>query len=52
MLPTSGSWRPYPLSVDLSEGDHELTLTFVNDRSVPGVSDRNLVLDKVLFTRE
>ncbi len=49
---TSGAWRPYPLSVALPEGDHELSLAFVDDESVPAVSDRNLVLDKVLFTRE
>lgn len=49
---TGGSWRPYALGVELPEGEHELTLAFVNDKSIPGVSDRNLMLDKVLFTRE
>lgn len=49
---TSGAWRPYPLAVDLAEGTHTLALEFDNDRHIPGVADRNVRLDKVVFYRE
>jgi len=48
---TGGGWRPYPLAVALAEGPHELALAFTNDKNIPGVSDRNLKLDKVIFYR-
>ena len=49
---TSGAWRPYPLAVELPQGTHELVLEFDNDHHVPGVSDRNVFLDKVRFYRD
>jgi len=49
---TGGGWRPYPLAVKLTEGAHVLTLTFTNDKHVPGVGDVNLHLDKVVFYKE
>ena len=45
---TTEGWRAYPLDVDLAEGEHELSLRFVNDHSSPS-GDRNLRLDKVVF---
>ena len=49
---TSGGWRPYPVALDLAKGKHELKLEFDNDRQIPGVADRNVMLDKVVFSRE
>jgi len=42
-------WRPYPMDIKLTEGAHELRLTFVNDLYIPGIADRNVQLDKVVF---
>ncbi|NQT53853.1 hypothetical protein HQ576_17485, partial [bacterium] len=49
---TSGGWRAYPVTVTLPAGEHELRVHFTNDQSIPGVADRNLALDKVVFYRE
>ncbi len=49
---TSGAWRPYPVAVELPEGKHQLKLEFDNDQSIPGVADRNVMIDKVVFYRE
>jgi len=49
---TSGAWRPYPVAIELAKGTHELKLEFDNDRNIPGVADRNVSLDKVVFYRE
>ncbi len=46
-LTTSG-WRAYPLTAQISEGLHTLTLAFTNDLYEPP-EDRNLQLDKVEF---
>ena len=46
---THGGWRACPFDVKLSKGQHELKLAFTNDRCVPGLGDRNLRLDKVVF---
>jgi len=46
---THSGWRPYPMDIELTAGSHELRLTFVNDLYVPGVADRNVQLDKVVF---
>jgi hypothetical protein len=48
---TAFDCRPYPVSVDLTQGKHELRLAFVNDLNVGG-EDRNLFLEKVVFSRE
>lgn len=48
---THGGWRAYPVDLTLSKGRHELKLAFTNDRCVPGVADRNLRMDKVVFYR-
>jgi hypothetical protein len=42
-------WRPYPMDIKLTQGTHELRLTFINDLYIPGVADRNVQLDKVIF---
>ncbi len=41
--------RAYPLELNLTQGAHELGLVFVNDRYIPGVADRNVQMDKVVF---
>jgi hypothetical protein len=48
---TAFDCRPYPVTVDLSRGQHELKLAFVNDLNVGG-EDRNLFLEKVVCSRE
>ena len=48
---TAFDCRHYPVTVDLTQGQHELRLVFVNDLAVDG-EDRNLVLEKVVFSRE
>ena len=48
---TGGSWRPYLIDVDLTEGRHELHLVFTNDSNQNG-EDRNLMLDEVTFYRQ
>ena len=48
---TSGAWRSYFLDVDLTVGDHQLRLSFVNDFNTGG-EDRNVMLDKASFYRE
>ena len=45
---TSGSWRPYLLDVEFTEGTHELALFFMNDSNQDG-EDRNLMVDKAVF---
>lgn len=45
---TTEGWRSYPLELQLTEGQHEFSLHFVNDYSSP-TGDRNLRLDKVEF---
>jgi hypothetical protein len=37
------------MDIKLTEGTHELRLTFINDLYIPGVADRNVQLDKVVF---
>jgi len=49
---TSGAWRPYPVTIELTKGEHELKVEFDNDQNIPGVADRNVMLDKVVFYRE
>jgi hypothetical protein len=49
---TTDGWRAYPLTVELPAGSHELRVHFTNDLWLPGVADRNLALDKVVFYRE
>jgi hypothetical protein len=44
-------WQPYAMNIELKEGNHELRLTFVNDLYIPGIADRNVQLDKVIFYR-
>jgi len=44
-------WHPYSVSLKLKEGNHDLRLTFINDLYIPGVADRNVQLDKVVFFR-
>jgi hypothetical protein len=48
---SAGNWRSYYLDVELTAGDHELRLVFVNDANIGG-EDRNLKLDKVTFYRD
>ena len=48
---TSGSWRPYWLEAELSAGNHNLEIAFLNDLNHNG-EDRNLMLDKVVFFAE
>jgi hypothetical protein len=48
---TQAGWRAYPLAVELTQGPHELALAFINDACIPGVADRNLQMDKVVFYR-
>jgi len=48
---TQTGWRAYPLALELTQGPHELALAFVNDACIPGVADRNLQMDKVVFYR-
>jgi hypothetical protein len=45
---TTEGWRSYPLEFELTRGEHELALWFVNDRSSPS-GDRNLRLDKLVI---
>jgi hypothetical protein len=45
---TCGDWRPYWISLELPQGDHELRLAFTNDLNTGG-EDRNLRLDKVVI---
>jgi beta-galactosidase len=45
---TTEGWRSYALGVDLTAGEHEFSLKFVNDQSSP-TGDRNLRLDKAMF---
>jgi len=45
-------WWSYPLSVELPDGTHELTLEFVNDANRPGEADRNVMYDKLVFYRD
>jgi len=47
----STAWRPYPLSIELTQGTHELALAFTNDYNRDG-EDRNLMLDKAVFYRD
>jgi hypothetical protein len=47
---TSSDCRPYPVPAELTQGQHELKLTFVNDLCADG-EDRNLYLDKVVWYR-
>jgi hypothetical protein len=49
---TSGNWRTYPLALNLTVGAHLLKLAYTNDAYVPGVADRNLFLDKVVFFKD
>jgi len=42
-------WSAYRLELELARGQHELALSFVNDACIPGVADRNLQMDKVVF---
>jgi hypothetical protein len=44
---TTEGWRSYRFDVELPEGEHELSLWFVNDHYSPS-GDRNLRLDKLL----
>jgi hypothetical protein len=48
---TAFDCRPYPVTVELKQGQHELKLAFVNDLNVGG-EDRNLFLEKVVCSRE
>ena len=48
----SDHWRSYPLSVQLPEGTHELSLSFVNDANRPGEADRNVMYDRMVFYRD
>jgi hypothetical protein len=48
---SSPGWRSYALPLDLSLGDHQLRLAFINDFNRGG-EDRNLRLDRVTFYRE
>ena len=48
-LNTDG-WRTYPLEVELAPGSHELSLEFVNDFNSAAGEDRNLRVDKVVFS--
>lgn len=43
---TGSGWRAYPLEVELTEGEHELTLLYTNDEYRPP-QDRNLSVDKI-----
>jgi hypothetical protein len=45
---TTEGWRSYPISLELEEGQHELSLWFLNDYSSPS-GDRNLRLDKLVI---
>ncbi len=49
---TTDGWRTYPLEVELTEGTSEFTLAFVNDSSSAAGEDRNLRVDKVVFSTE
>jgi hypothetical protein len=49
---TQGGWRAYTLELVLTQGTHELGLAFVNDRYIPGVADRNVQMDKVVFYKQ
>jgi len=49
---TGNQWRAYPLRLSLSAGKHVMKLAYTNDAYEPGVADRNLFLDKVVFYRE
>ncbi len=44
---TAEGWRSYRLEMNLSRGDHELSIWFMNDHSSPS-GDRNLRLDKLV----
>lgn len=46
---TVGGWRSYPIDLELAAGSHRLQLEFMNDLYVPGVGDRNVLLDKAVF---
>ena len=49
---TTGGWRTYPLEVELVQGTHELALEFVNDFTSPAGEDRNLRVDRVVFSND
>ena len=49
---TSDHWQSYQLSVELPEGTHELSLSFVNDANRPGEADRNVMYDRIVFYRD
>jgi hypothetical protein len=44
----SDGWRGYPLPMELTQGKHELKLTFTNDAQIPP-EDRNLWIGQVEF---
>ena len=48
---TTEGWRSYPLELELAQGEHELSIRFVNDHSSPS-GDRNLRLDKLVLYNE
>lgn len=48
----SDHWRLYQMSVELPEGTHELSLSFVNDANRPGEADRNVMYDRIVFYRD
>jgi hypothetical protein len=47
---TTGGWKTYPLEVELAQGTHELAVEFVNDFTSPAGEDRNLRVDRVVFS--
>jgi len=48
----SEHWRSYQLSVELPEGSHEISLSFINDANRPGEADRNVMYDRIVFYRD
>ncbi len=48
---TGEVWHSYFLDVELAEGKHDLKIVFLNDKNIPGVEDRNLLLDRVTFSQ-
>ena len=44
-------WRPYPLTVELAEGEREIKIVFTNDRYVPP-EDRNVAVERIEVSAE
>jgi hypothetical protein len=44
------AWQDYGVNVDIAAGAHNVQVTFTNDFQVAGTCDRNLLVDKIVFT--